>query len=124
MPIIDAAPAISQTYDVIIVGSGAADGQLADTLALDGIEILMLEAARSYVPDSETPMFQTPALAPLRASSTPDKPFGFHHATVGGGWDVPGEPDPGAAADSARKFWRCRRRRRLRPATVVTPHAR
>ena len=25
-------------------------------------------------------------------NSTPDKPFGFYDATVGGGWQVPGEP--------------------------------
>ena len=25
-------------------------------------------------------------------NGTPDKPFGFYDATVGGGWQVPGEP--------------------------------
>ena len=52
----------------------------------------MLEAGRNYVPEQETPMFQTPGEAPLRGASTPDKPFGFHDATVDGGWQVPGEP--------------------------------
>ncbi|HIL68600.1 MAG TPA: GMC family oxidoreductase, partial [Verrucomicrobia bacterium] len=37
-------------------------------------------------------MFQTNAQAPLAASNTPDKNFGFHDATVGGGWRVPEEP--------------------------------
>ena len=37
-------------------------------------------------------MFQTPAQAPLRGASTPDKHFGFHDATVDGGWTNPGEP--------------------------------
>src|SRR5947209_3558725 len=37
-------------------------------------------------------MFNPPAQAPLQGEATPDKPFGFHDATVGGGWEVPGEP--------------------------------
>ena len=54
--------------------------------------VLMLEAGRNYDPVKETPMFQTNGQAPLRATSTPDKPFGFHDATIDGGWQVPGEP--------------------------------
>lgn len=52
----------------------------------------MLEAGRSYRPEAETPMFQTPDQAPLRTAGTPDKEFGFYDATVDGGWEVPGEP--------------------------------
>lgn len=63
-------------YDVIVVGSGAAGGQTAYTLAMDGASVLMLEAGRNYVPETETPMFQTRGQAPLRGTSTPDKPFG------------------------------------------------
>jgi len=33
-------------YDVIVVGSGAAGGQSAYTLCLDGAKVLMLEAGR------------------------------------------------------------------------------
>lgn len=79
-------------YDVIIVGSGAGGGTSAYVLALAGVKVLMLEAGRNYDPVKETPMFQTPAQAPLRAASTPDKHFGFHDATVDGGWTSPGEP--------------------------------
>ncbi|HEX4121849.1 MAG TPA: GMC family oxidoreductase [Verrucomicrobiae bacterium] len=79
-------------YDVIIVGSGAGGGTSAYVLALAGVKVLMLEAGRKYDPVEETPMFQTNAQAPLRAAATSDKPFGFHDATVGGGWTVPGEP--------------------------------
>src|SRR3954463_10102482 len=79
-------------YDVVIVGSGAGGGQAAYTLTLAGLKCCMLEAGRSYDPVSENPMFQTPADAPLMAGGTPKKPFGFHDATVDGGWQVPGEP--------------------------------
>src|SRR3954462_10953191 len=79
-------------YDVVIVGSGAGGGQAAYTLTLAGLKCVMLEAGRSYDPQAETPMWNAPADAPLMGTSTPEKPFGFHDATVGGGWEVPGEP--------------------------------
>ncbi|MGH8196849.1 MAG: GMC family oxidoreductase [Steroidobacteraceae bacterium] len=97
-------------YDVIVVGSGAAGGQTAYTLAMEGASVLMLEAGRNYVPESETPMFQTPGQAPLRATSTPDKPFGFYDATVDGGWQVPGEPYVNTSQEDSGRFdwWRAR----------------
>jgi choline dehydrogenase-like flavoprotein len=97
-------------YDVIVVGSGAAGGQAAYTLAMGGARVLMLEAGRNYVPEQETPMFQTRGDAPLRGASTPDKPFGFHDATVDGGWRVPGEPYVNTSEDDAGRFdwWRSR----------------
>src|SRR3954470_1747448 len=93
------------SYDVIIIGSGAAGGQTAYTCTMEGAKVLMLEAGRNYDPVKETPMFQTNAQAPLRGTSTPDKPFGFHDATIDGGWQVPGEPYTSASDDPARKFW-------------------
>ena len=97
-------------YDVIVVGSGAAGGQAAYTLAMGGARVLMLEAGRNYVPEQETPMFQTRGDAPLRAASTPDKPFGFHDATIDGGWQVPGEPYVNTSQDDSSRFdwWRSR----------------
>ncbi len=80
------------SYDVIVVGSGAGGGQAAYTLTMNGAKVLLLEAGRNYEPARETPMFQTHGQAPLAASITPDKHLGFHDATVGGGWRVPGEP--------------------------------
>lgn len=97
-------------YDVIVVGSGAAGGQTAYTLTMEGAKVLMLEAGRDYDPVAETPMFQTSADAPLRGVATPDKPFGFHDATVEGGWQIPGEPYTQVHQDPARQFewWRAR----------------
>jgi choline dehydrogenase-like flavoprotein len=80
------------SYDVIIVGSGAAGGQSAYVLAAAGANVLMLEAGRNYDPGMETPMFSLPRQAPLRGAGTPEKPFGFYDATVDGGWTVPKEP--------------------------------
>ena len=101
MPMISADKAKPE-YDVVIVGSGAAGGQSAYTLTLAGLKCVMLEAGRSYDPTTETPMFNTPAQAPLFGNSTPDKPFGFYDATVGGGWEVPGEPYTSAAQAALR----------------------
>src|SRR5271156_5459828 len=101
---------MEKNYDVIVVGSGAAGGQSAYTLSMDGAKVLMLEAGRKYSPETETPMFQTPELAPLGGVGTPQKPFGFYDATVDGGWEVPGEPYVRASQDDAGRFewWRAR----------------
>jgi choline dehydrogenase-like flavoprotein len=80
------------SYDVVVVGSGAAGGQSAYVLAAAGAKVLILEAGRNYDPVTETPMFNPPKQAPLRGAGTPDKPFGFYDATVDGGWTVPNEP--------------------------------
>jgi choline dehydrogenase-like flavoprotein len=110
MSFISSAAADRNTYDVVVVGSGAAGGQTAYTLAMEGVRVLMLEAGRHYEPASETPMMQNNAEAPLRGSGTPDKPFGFWDATIDGGWQVPGEPYTSASSDPARQFhwWRAR----------------
>jgi len=109
MPIISADEAKPE-YDVIIVGSGAGGGQTAYTLTLAGLKCVMLEAGRSYDPTKETPMYNLPSEAPLMGVSTPDKAFGFHDATVGGGWEVPGEPYTSAHKRPFEEFkwWRPR----------------
>ena len=110
MPFIEPKALNGQTYDVIVIGSGAAGGQTAYTLTMDGAHVLMLEAGRRYDPTLETPMFLTPDQAPLREVSTSDKPFGFYDATVDGGWQVPGEPYVQTTSDAAGRFewWRAR----------------
>ena len=45
----------------------AAGGQTAYTCVMEGAKVLMLEAGRNYVPETETPMFQNNSQAPLRA---------------------------------------------------------
>jgi len=101
---------MEKNYDVIVVGSGAAGGQSAYTLTMEGAKVLMLEAGRKYLPETETPMFQTPDQAPLRGGATPDKRFGFYDATVDGGWTVPGEPYVRTTEEPAGRFdwWRAR----------------
>src|SRR4051812_49596157 len=109
MPILSADQAKSE-YDVVIVGSGAGGGQAAYTLTLAGLKCVMLEAGRSYDVVAETPMFNPPNEAPLMGNATPDKPFGFYDATIGGGWEVPGEPYTNTAKPSHEQFrwWRPR----------------
>ena len=109
MAFIDAEAAGKQDYDVIVVGSGAGGGQMAYTLAMSGVRVLMLEAGRKYDPASETAMFQTPEMAPLRGVGTPDKPLGFYDATIGG-WQLPGEPFVSASEKEGERFqwWRAR----------------
>jgi len=109
MPFVNAAN-IAKEYDVIVVGSGAAGGQTAYTLCMEGAKVLMLEAGRHYSPGTETPMFQTPDMAPLRGAGTPHKPFGFYDATIDGGWSVPGEPYTQTTEAPSGRFdwWRAR----------------
>src|SRR3982751_3328183 len=103
MPILSADQAKSE-YDGVIVGSGAGGGQAAYTLTLAGLKCVMLEAGRSYDVVGETPMFHLPSQAPLMGVATPDKPYGFHDATIGGGWQVPGEPYTNATSRPEEQF--------------------
>jgi len=82
---------MADTYDAVVVGSGAGGGMSAYMLTQAGASVLMLEAGSDYDP-ATTPMLNLQYNAPLRGTSTTDKPFGYYDATVGGGWDVPGEP--------------------------------
>ncbi|MBF8185281.1 GMC family oxidoreductase [Nonomuraea sp. K274] len=98
-------------FDVIVVGSGAAGGMAAYELSREGLRVLMLEAGRDYDPGTETPMFHTQEIAPLRSVLTPDKPNGFYDATVDGGQVIEGEPytdAPGTPPDLEFYWWRPR----------------
>ncbi len=97
-------------YDVVIVGSGAGGGQMAYTLTMEGIKVLLLEAGRMFDPVGETAMFHTSDMAPLRGVATPDKQYGFYDASIESGWEIPGEPYTNASEDKLRQFswWRQR----------------
>ncbi|MDB6140686.1 MAG: family oxidoreductase [Verrucomicrobiaceae bacterium] len=92
-------------YDVIVVGSGAGGGMAALRLALEGVKVLMIEAGRNYEPATETPMFNTPEMAPLRGAATKERFFGYYDATVNGGWQVPGEPYTNKAGTEGDFWW-------------------
>src|ERR1700712_3731672 len=98
----------TETYDAIIVGSGAGGGMSAYHLTKSGMKVLMLEAGRDYDPRVEPPRFNTNDQAPLRGVGTPDKPFGFYDATVDGGWEVPNEPYTVAEGSEPFVWWRPR----------------
>ena len=93
-------------FDAVVVGSGAGGGMAAYVLTKAGASVLMLEAGRDYNPD-EAPMLSLSHDAPLRATGTPDKPFGYYDATIDGGWDIPDEPYS-AAEGSKFMWWRTR----------------
>ncbi len=104
MPIITPS-SVASDYDVAIIGSGAGGGQMAMTLTMAGLKCIMLEAGRSYDVAAETPMFQRGDQAPLMGGPTPEKNFGFHDATVDGGWQVPGEPYSQSSTLPEEQFW-------------------
>jgi choline dehydrogenase-like flavoprotein len=96
----------SKTYDVIIVGSGAGGGMAAYVLTQAGAKCLMLEAGSWYDTAKESKMMEWPYNAPHRGASTPQKPFGYFDASVGG-WQVDGEPYT-SAEGSDWQWWRSR----------------
>lgn len=109
MPFITA-DKLQDSYDVVIVGSGAGGGQTAYTLTMEGLKVLILEAGRAFDVQSEVAMLQFPSQAPLRGEKTPDKQYGFHDCSINSGWDIPGEPYSNASKEPVDQFrwWRQR----------------
>ncbi len=99
-----------RNYDVVIVGSGAGGGQMAYSLTMEGVKVLVLEAGRMFDPVTETAMLHTWDQAPLRGVATPDKQYGFYDASIESGWEIPGEPYANASQEKLRQFqwWRQR----------------
>ncbi|WP_395752751.1 GMC oxidoreductase [Prosthecobacter sp.] len=101
---------LQDSYDAVIVGSGAGGGQTAYTLTMEGLKVLILEAGRAFDVQSEVAMLQLPSQAPLRGEKTPDKQYGFHDCSINSGWDIPGEPYSNASSEPVDQFrwWRQR----------------
>jgi choline dehydrogenase-like flavoprotein len=103
MPEIVSSPKV---YDAIIVGSGAGGGIAAYVLTKAGAKCLMLEAGSWYDTAKQSKMFEWPYDAPHRGAPSPQKPFGYFDAAVGG-WHVSGEPYT-TAPGNEWLWWRSR----------------
>jgi len=97
---------MADTYDAVVVGSGAGGSMAAYVLTKAGASVLMLEAGRDYDP-TDAPMLNLAKDAPLRGVGTPDKEFGYYDATIDGGWQIPDEPYT-TAEGSEFMWWRAR----------------
>ena len=63
---------ISRTYDVIVVGSGAAGGTAANVLAGHGLDVLMLEAGRQVIATETLKSMEWPYEHPRQGQLPPD----------------------------------------------------
>ena len=81
------------SYDVIIVGSGAGGGMATKILAEAGLSVAVVEAGGDWDPAKEEDRTQlrNPWESPRRGASTQIRPFGDFDAAIGG-WDMEGEP--------------------------------
>ncbi|WP_026966026.1 GMC family oxidoreductase [Algoriphagus terrigena] len=81
------------SYDVIIVGSGAGGGMATKILAEAGLSVAVVEAGGDWDPAKEEDRTQLrfPWESPRRGASTQIRPFGDFDAAIGG-WDMPDEP--------------------------------
>ncbi len=85
----------AETYDVVIVGSGAGGGMAGYVLAHAGLKVLMLEAGPFFDPAKDALQMRWPWESPRRGASTV-RPFGDFDAAFGG-WELDGEPYTKAA---------------------------
>ncbi|MDO8965851.1 GMC family oxidoreductase [Algoriphagus sp.] len=81
------------SYDVIIVGSGAGGGMATKILSEAGLSVAVVEAGGDWDPAKEEDRTQLrfPWESPRRGASTQIRPFGDFDAAIGG-WDMPDEP--------------------------------
>lgn len=82
----------SQSYDVIIVGSGAGGGMSSKILSEAGFSVAVIEAGGDWDPAKEEfrTQLQWPWESPRRGAGTV-RPFGDFDAAIGG-WLLDGEP--------------------------------
>jgi choline dehydrogenase-like flavoprotein len=87
----------SETYDVIIVGSGAGGGMASKILSEAGLSVAVVEAGGDFDPAKEEDRTQLrwPYESPRRGAGT-IRPFGDFDAAIGG-WEIDGEPYTRAA---------------------------
>ncbi|NHE57659.1 GMC oxidoreductase [Cyclobacterium plantarum] len=80
------------SYDVIIVGSGAGGGMASKILSEAGLKVAVVEAGADFDPAKEEHRTQLrpPWESPRRGAGTV-RPFGDFDAAIGG-WDIEGEP--------------------------------
>src|SRR6266581_2216277 len=63
---------LSQTYDAIVVGSGAAGGMAAHALTSQGMKVLLLEAGKKLNINKELKSMEWPYDHPRRGAIPPD----------------------------------------------------
>ena len=82
-----------ESYDVIIVGSGAGGGMASKILSEAGLSVAVVEAGGDWDPAKEEDRTQMrpPWESPRRGGGTRIRPFGDFDAAIGG-WDIEGEP--------------------------------
>ena len=83
----------AESYDVIIVGSGAGGGMASKILSEAGLSVAVIEAGGDFDPakDEDRTQMRFPWESPRRGSGTRIRPFGDFDAAIGG-WDIEGEP--------------------------------
>ncbi|SFB54999.1 GMC oxidoreductase [Algoriphagus aquimarinus] len=81
------------SYDVIIVGSGAGGGMASKILSEAGLSVAVVEAGGDFDPAKEEDRTQLrpPWESPRRGAGTQIRPFGDFDAAIGG-WEIDGEP--------------------------------
>lgn len=86
-----------ESYDAIIVGSGAGGGMASKILSEAGLSVAVLEAGADFDPAREEDRTQLrfPWESPRRGAGTV-RPFGDFDAAIGG-WEIEGEPYTRAA---------------------------
>lgn len=92
----------ADTYDAVIVGSGAGGGMAGYVLAHAGLKVLMLEAGPFFDPQKDSMQLKWPWESPRRGASTPSRNFGDFDAAYGG-WNLDGEPY--TTKDKTEFYW-------------------